>query len=136
MRKASDIFTEMEELIAGLRKFRVDIEKALEYGNSSHGFDDIALKALTGEVDTYILPNSVIIMELDASPKHKSYHAFIAAGDLDEIIEAQNGLLIREAKYRNAKYLTLAGRRGWAKVLEKHGWTEQLVVMSKEIDYG
>lgn len=28
--------------------------------------------------------------------------------------------------------MTLAGRKGWTKVLDKYGWKESFVVMSKE----
>ena len=130
-----DIFTETEKMIAALRNFRLDIEKALEYSGGSHSFEHVAAMCITGQADLYVLPNSVIIMELHTYPNHKVYHAFIAAGDLDEIVEAQSTTLIREAQLRGAKYLTLAGRTGWTKTLKTEGWTHTLCLMQKEVPY-
>lgn len=123
----------MDDMTAALRKFRVDIEAALGYGGHSHSFANVVAMCVTGEVDLYILPSSVIMMQLTDYPNYKSYHAFIAAGDLDEIIEAQNGLLIREARLRGASKLTLAGRRGWARALKSEGWEDKLVIMHKDV---
>lgn len=132
----TDVFAEVEELILALRRFRVDIEKGLSYGVRTHTFDQVAAMALSGKVDTYVLPNAVIIMELTECPSGRAYHVFLAAGDLDEILEAQNGLLLREASLRGASHLTLFGRRGWVKTLESHGWTSDLVIASKEVHDG
>ena len=132
----SDMFTEIEELIATLRKFKVDIVTALGYGGNTHTYEHVCAQCLTGHYDTLILPNSVIISELFTYPTHKVYNVFIAAGDLDEIIEAQNGTLIREAKLRGATALTAVARKGWAKALENHGWTSSLVYLRKELKYG
>ena len=132
----TDCFTETENLIRVLRKFELDIRKALGYGGHTHSYEYVAAACIAGQFDIFILPNSVIIAELIEYPTQKVYHQFIACGDLDELLEAQNGLLIREAKLRGAKALTLAGRRGWLRTLEPHGWKSDLVLMRKELDYG
>ena len=134
--EGTDCFTETENLIRVLRKFELDIRKALGYGGGVYTYEHVAASCLAGRYDTFILPNSVIIAELMEYPTQKVYHQFVACGDLDELIEAQNGILIREAKLRGAKALTLAGRRGWLKALEPHGWESDLVFMRKELNYG
>lgn len=117
-----------------LEKFQLDICAALEYGNNSHTFDDIVKLALVGEVDVYELPNSVIVMELSKYPQFAVYHGFIAAGNLEEILSAHK-MMFREARLRGAKYLSIAGRRGWEKAMKAHGWQHKLSIMQIEVPY-
>jgi hypothetical protein len=119
-------------LMGILKKFELDIRTALEYGNNSHSFDDVVRMAVLGEVDVYEFPNSVIIMELTKYPNFSVYHGFIATGDLQEILDA-HGLMFREAKLRGAKYLSIAGRRGWERAMKQRGWDHRLSILYKEV---
>jgi hypothetical protein len=131
---ASTFIAEMRKTLDALEKFRVDIERALGYGGHSHDFAHIVAMCVKGEADLYILPNSVIIMQLDEYPNYKAYHIFLACGKMDELMEAQAGLLMREAKMRGASKLTFAGRTGWVRQLKSSGWQHKLAVMHKDID--
>ncbi len=133
--KPDTLLGRAQRLLYVLQKFELDICKALKYGSNSHTFDDIVRSALSGDIDVYELPNAVIIAELSTYPQHKVYHIFIAAGDLDEILDYQPRLH-EEAKLRGASYLTLAGRKGWERVLKEHGWKHNLSIMNVRVNDG
>ncbi len=129
----------LDEAIAqleALKKFRVDIERALCYGRNSHTFNQVCALVIQGQLDVHVLEGAVIIAEVISYPEYKVYHVFIAAGELQPIIEAQRGYLIREAQKRGAKRLSFAGRKGWKKALENEGWSNDLILMSKEVPNG
>lgn len=126
---------EVRRTIDALEKFEVDISKALKYGNASHTFEDVAVRVLSGKLDAYVYPNSIILMELCQYPQHSVYHGFVAAGNLDEILAAEPSLL-REARLRKCSYLSIAGRRGWEPVLRNIGWTHSLSIMVREVPSG
>jgi hypothetical protein len=120
--------------IDALEKFELDIKEALCYGTGSHNFTDVVARVLTGTLDLYVFPNSVIIMEFTKYPNHSVYHGYIAAGDLQEILDA-HPMIEKEARARKCKYLTIAGRKGWERPMKLHGWQHSLSVMQKEVSY-
>lgn len=132
--KKPTLLDNLDRTLAALRKFELDICRALEYGNNSHSFDDIVRLVLDGSVDMYEFPNSVIIMELTHYPNFSVYHGFIAAGDLQEILDAHT-MMFKEARLRGAKYLSIAGRRGWEKAMRNHGWSHKLSIMQVEVPH-
>lgn len=130
-----DSLAKAEHIIHALKKFRVDIEAALLYGSNSHSFNDVVATVFSGELELHALPNSVILMEHTKYPNHSVYHAYIAAGDLQEILDALP-MLDKRARELGCKYLTLNGRRGWESALKNYGWTYSLSMMEKEVSYG
>lgn len=127
-----DLLRSVAHTLAVLEKFRLDIQKALCYDSSNTTFDDVVLGVLKGELDVYELPNSVIIAHDRSTRKFPTYHLFLCAGELDELL-AQEDMMIREAKLRGAKRLTLAGRRGWEKPLKKMGWEHVSSTFKKDV---
>ncbi len=125
----------MEAKVAALIKFRVDIEKALLYGGGSHTYDDFCKKVLFGTAHMYLYENSMIIMELDVHPQFRTYSGWIAVGDLEEILAAEEELM-NAARHLECKHMTLTGRAGWEKPLKAQGWSFSLLTMGKEITYG
>ena len=128
----SDSLQRIKSLIGALEKFELDIREALCYGTNSHTFDYVCARVLSGSADLYEFPNSVIIMEKSVYPNHSVYHGFIAAGDLQEILDA-HPLIEEEAKKRGCEYLSIAGRKGWEKPMKKYGWKHSLTIMKKEL---
>lgn len=116
-----------------LDKFKVDICAALEYGNNSHTYDDLCEKVVTGKLIFMPLPNSVMICEVVQHPQHKTYHCFVAAGDLEELLTLGTSQLRLAARAHMCKHLSVVGRMGWKKKLEEQGWENPLVVMYKEV---
>jgi len=120
------------ELLQSMLKYYVDIEAALAYANNSHSFDNIVDMVVTGAVHFYPLENSYVIMEVQTFPNHKVYHAFLAGGKKEEILDVHPWMM-ENAKVLGCKYVSVCGRLGWVKELRNRGWTYQYAILSKEV---
>jgi len=126
--KAETVIALLQSLLA----CKVDIEKALEYANKSHSFDDIVDMVVTGAVHYYALENSFVIMEVHNFPNHSNYHTFLAGGDMTEILDV-NDWMLDNARALGCKYVTVTGRKGWERQLKKYGWDYRYTVMAKAV---
>lgn len=115
-----------------LAKHKVDILKALEYAGGKRDFDALVAQVVRGEVHLYPLPNSVIMAEIIRGAGKDIYHLFVVAGDLDEILAADE-FLREQARANYCDVLALSGRRGWVKALRDTTWKEKSVYMETEI---
>lgn len=128
-----DPLVRLRQIIDGLEKYRLDIEKALCYNERTWTFDQVCSDVLSGKIDMYDLSDAVVLCQLVEQPNANIYHVFIAAGNLDSILSfAQNGLL-HEAKLRGCSTLSMEGRTGWKRSLEKLGWSTRRIVMVKGV---
>ena len=131
--KFNDPLERLEHTIALLKKYRVDIEKALCYTEGAWDFNQVCASVLSGRVDTYETPNSLLLCQINSNPSTNVYHVFIAVGTLEEILHFAQTQLITEARLRNCTALSFEGRRGWTKHLSSMGWGTEQVVMYKRI---
>lgn len=115
-----------------LLRYKTQIEAALKHADNSHSFDQIVCGVLQGKLHFYPMPNSFVIMEVHQYPNWSAYHVFLAGGTFSEIIGLQP-TMIENAKTLNCKRLTLTGRKGFAKRLQHHGWSQTHVHMSLTI---
>lgn len=128
-----ELIDKVRSCLDNLEKFRLDIEAALSYSNYSHTFDDIVGMVLTEQVAFFPMEKSFLITEFHVMPQYKTYHVFLAGGDLDEI-KATQPWLEETAKANGCKYLSLTGRRGWERSLKDQGWRLQYITLYKEVD--
>ncbi len=119
-------------LARDIKKFEVDIEEALGYSYGSYSLDDIVKGILAGRFHLYTHNQSFLIFEPQQSPGYMIYHAFLAGGKLEDLLEMQTRVK-PVAQALNAKYATMNGRLGWKKPLEKLGWEARYLVMYKEV---
>lgn len=65
--------------------------------------------------------DSLVITEVMQFPKTAALNVVVAVGNLDEVMALQPSL---EAfgRQHGCKAMRMEGRRGWSKVLPKHGW--------------
>ena len=118
-----------------LDKHRVDIEKALCYGRNSHTYNDVCKKVIEGELIFIPLADSVMLCEVSHLPQFSTFHCFVAAGDLDELLTEGTTQLGIAAQAYGCKHISMAGRRGWEPVLKKQGWVAPLTGMYKEVTH-
>jgi len=123
---------QLHSLSAALIKYRVDIEKSLEYAHGSYTYDDVVAGIMQGRFQLYTHKQSYVVCETQKSPQYSIYHAFLAGGDLDEVLEMHEAL-VPVAKRVGAKYATMNGRLGWTKPLKAVGWEPRYVVYYKEL---
>ena len=126
--KPNDIRTLTEELV----RCKIWIENALAYSGDTHSFDDIALGVLCHRYQLWPLKNSCAVTEFITYPRQKHFHVFLAGGTLNEILEL-NEPFAQFARANNCTAMTIAGRPGWEKILDKLGWDYQFTTLKREI---
>jgi hypothetical protein len=113
-------------------KYRDLIESALAYSGGTHDYGDVVDAVIAGRMQIWPAPRGVAITEIIEYPRKKALHVFLAAGEMDQLIA-----MVASAEAwgfaQGCKYVTMAGRKGWSRVLAKHGWSETMAVMQKEI---
>jgi hypothetical protein len=108
------------------------IEAALAYSGGTHSFQDIVDGVLSGAMQLWAGKSGCAVTEISVYPRKKVFHVFLAAGDMEQIIDFQDSA-IQFAKMNGCDSMTIAGRSGWKRVLDKHDWHEQFVVLEREI---
>jgi hypothetical protein len=108
------------------------IEAALAYSGGTHSFQDIVDGVLSGAMQLWAGKSGCAVTEISVYPRKKVFHVFLAAGDMEQIIDFQDSA-IQFAKINGCDSMTIAGRSGWKRVLDKHDWHEQFVVLEREI---
>lgn len=121
-----------EELRAELLRCQPWIQAALDHNPAdTHDFPDIVEGILSGRFQFWPAPEGCLITEVVEYPKARDVHVFLAGGKLDQILDME-GSLLEFARRIGAARITLAGRRGWKKVL-KH-WHEPLSVLALAVE--
>ena len=77
------------QLLDEFEKKRELIESALEYADHSHSVDDVLEDIKNKKAQFWPLPNSVIVTEIVSYPAGRSVRFWLAAGNMDELLEAE-----------------------------------------------
>ena len=107
---------------------RHHIEAALEYSGGTHIYEDVERGILEGRMQIWPGKKSAAVTEIVEYPQKRVLNCFLAAGDMDEIIDMINSA-IAWGKLQGCETLTLSGRKGWERVLSRHGFETVMVVM-------
>lgn len=116
-----DAFTRLQLLIESLDKWRPVIERALVHARHTHTFDDIVGMILQNRVIFFPYDDCFLVMEKVVYPRFSTFHCFLAGGDMEAVMSRQAEMAEIGAKL-DCKYLSIAGRKGWLRQLEQHGW--------------
>ena len=115
-----------------LERCRPWIEAALEYSGGTHTFDDVVDGITSGRMQLWPAPRGCATTEIVLYPRKKVLHVFLAGGDMDQILDMIDSAAAW-GRTQDCTALTLAGRLGWQRVLDKHGFTPVLVTMERNI---
>jgi hypothetical protein len=115
-----------------LERCRPWIEAALEYSGGTHTFDDVVDGVTSGRMQLWPAPRGCATTEIVLYPRKKVLHVFLAGGDMDQILDMIDSAAAW-GRTQDCTALTLAGRLGWQRVLDKHGFTPVLVTMERNI---
>lgn len=116
-----------------IHDYREQIENALEYSGGTHLFEDVVEGVKTGKMQMWPHPNgSVAITEVICYPRKKVIHVFLAAGEMDDLLDMIDAAAAW-GRSQGCTGMTMAGRHGWSRVLDKHGWKSVLTVMERKI---
>lgn len=113
-------------------KVRELIGDALEY-DPSYSVDDILQEVEQHRAEMVVLDNSLTVSNVIDKPQARQFHIWIAAGDLDELEGEIYPFLEQRAKELGCSVMTISGRRGWVRVLRKHGFEEAATVGVKRL---
>ena len=111
---------------------RKGLEEALRRGGDTHTVEDVLDQLSMGEARLFENEDALIVVEIHDSPCKRVLHFWLATGELEAVVELSREVLAW-AKEWGCKEATLAGRRGWEKVLASEGWAPMLTVMRREI---
>ena len=107
------------------------IESALDKGGDTHSFLDVVEGVLSGHMQLWPGEEGCAVTEIVNYPNKKVLHVFLAAGDLKRITNMHEDA-VEWGKSQGCNGMSLSGRSGWKKILEKEGWKQQQVVLVKE----
>ena len=108
------------------------IEAALARGNGTHDFESVRDAILAGTMQLWPAPKSAAVTEVVEYAKKKVINVFLAGGDLDEITRGIDSVAAW-GKAQGCDSMTIAGRKGWTRVLDGHGFEPVFVVMERAL---
>ena len=99
------------------------LARALEVGGNTYSPDDIMDACSEGRMQAWMQGDSLVVTELLTFPRAKAVNIVIAVGLLDDVMSLQPEI---EAfgRAHGCKVMRMEGRKGWARVLPRHGWRE------------
>lgn len=123
---------EKMDILGRLKYCRNWIESALEYSGGTHDYMNIVDGVLSGHMQLWMGESGCAVTEIMVYPKRKILHVFLAAGDMEQILDFEESA-IEFGKMNGCDGMSIAGRPGWQKILGKRGWDVAFVNLSKEI---
>jgi len=115
-----------------LTRCRPWIESALEYSGGTHLYEDIVQGIVTGRMQFWPAEKGCAVTEIIVFPRKKIFHIFLAGGEKNQITDMDDSA-VEFARQQGCTGMTVAGRRGWARVLKEQGWTEAFTTLAKDI---
>jgi len=118
-----------------LIKARDWIESALIKGGNTHNFKDIVDGVISGHMQLWMGANGCAVTEIVVYPNKKVLHVFLAGGDKGHGIKQITDMhddAVAWGKAQGCTGMSVAGRKGWKKVLEDKGWKQQFTTLAKE----
>lgn len=115
-----------------LEAYRPQIEAALAYSGGTHIFEDVVQGVIDGRMQAWVNDDTIAITEVIAYPRKRTLHCFLAGGKASRIIEMMPSAM-QWGRAQGCTSFTIAGRKGWMRVLAKHGWRPSLYVMETAI---
>ena len=122
---------EKMDILGELKRCRNWIESALNYSGGTHDYMNVVDGVLSGHMQLWSGESGCAVTEIVVYPKKKILHVFLAAGDMEQILDFEESA-IQFAKMNGCAGMSIAGRPGWQKILGKRGWDVAFVNLSKE----
>ena len=111
---------------------RKHIEAALAYSGGTHNFDDVKTAIAESRMQLWPTANSCAVTEIVEYARKKVLHVFLAGGDMDEVVGGIESVA-DWGRAQGCQSMTMSGRRGWERVLDKSGFRPVMIVMEKDL---
>jgi hypothetical protein len=121
-----------QALVNELARCRKWIEAALKYSGGTHDFGDVASAIAMGKMQLWPNTNGCAVTEILVYPKKKVLHVFLAGGKMRDIVEMHYPAA-EWGRQQGCTAMSIAGRKGWQRVLKKLGYDHQFTTLSVEI---
>lgn len=108
------------------------IKRALAY-QATHSIEDVERMVDEGDAQLWLGQKSAAVTEIVQFPQCKTLHLWLCGGDLREITEEMLPRAEAFARAEGCNRLTTAGRIGWDRVMNKHGFTPVASVCAKDL---
>lgn len=108
------------------------IEKALEYGGSTHSVDDVVERITSGKAVLFTEDDALILAEVRDYPEKRVLNIWMAVGELQDVLDLADKVM----EWGRACGCTLAmftGRQGWQRALRDRGWESTRVEMHRRL---
>lgn len=115
-----------------IHDYRELIEAALAHGGNTHSFGDVVDRVSDGRAQLWPAPRGVAITEIISYPCKKVLHIWLASGEMDQLLD-MIGSAEKWGRTQGCTSLTVSGRLGWQRVLDRHGFRPVLVTLEREI---
>jgi hypothetical protein len=112
---------------------KAGLERALKMDGDRFTFADVARMLVKGEAQLWITEHACIVTEIHKAPRERAIHFWLGTGKKESVIDLTRKA-VAWAKANGCSRATLAGRKGWLRVLAPDGWQEStLTYMEKEL---
>lgn len=108
------------------------IKRALSF-QATHSIEDVEAMVADGDAQLWQGEKSAAVTEIVNFPQAKVLHLWLCGGDLREITEVMLPKAEAFARAEGCNRLTTAGRIGWDRVMNKHGFTPVASVCAKDL---
>ena len=122
----------MATIVEELVRCQPWLEAALARANGTHTISDVVEAIAAGSMQFWPAPRGCAVTEIIKYPNKKVLHVFLAGGELDQIVEMDSSAA-EFARMNGCTAMTIAGRKGWARVLKDKGYKEAFTVLAKEL---
>jgi hypothetical protein len=117
-------------VIPNIHDYKDKIEAALVYSGGTHLFQDVVDAVAEGRMQMWANGETVAITEVICYPRKKVLHVFLGSGKRKELFEMIDSAW-QWGQGIGCTGMTLAGRKGWMKLMGKFGFKPTLYVMEK-----
>ena len=107
------------------------MENALAYSGDTHEIIDVFHAIIRGDMQLWAAEQGCLVTEIIVYPRKKVLHIFLAGGKLECLTDMHNDV-IEWAKLQGCSALTLSGRMGWKKALERFDWKPAFLTLIRE----
>jgi hypothetical protein len=108
-------------------------DKALKIGGNTHTREDIAEGIKSGRYQYWGDADCCLVTEIVEYPRKKTLHLFIAAGDLNKLLEDYLPRVKHFAKENGCSALTSVSRKGFLKRFPAYGFKPKCVTFELPI---
>ena len=97
--------------------------------------EQLELEINEGRAQVWPLPNAAVVTQVAEQFGRRILRVWLAGGDLHELRRCAH-FLDDIAEMHHCSRIEVDGRRGWKRVLQKHGFQEMRITLVKDLDDG